>query len=247
MLQTLLTQCGCTPNQAKIYLALLALKSASASTIARKARINRVTGYDTLKQLQDNEMVTATQKNNVTFYAPIDPEIILERQIQVTEQFKTSLWDFHRLMNMSPLKPRISFAEWVDAVKKMYDDLLTEKTCIKSLLGSVIVNTELKTFIDTTFDKKRIAKKIKQQVIFSSLTTGNNELIKQPARKRAKLLIKDRLLWLECGVHIYWEDKVMLNFFGGKQVAALIIQNQFFHNTLLAFFSYTREHGIPKK
>lgn len=69
-----LQQAGLTNMQARMYIALLQLGQASASQLARLAKINRVTAYTTLNELEALNLVLSDDMELVRTYTPQPPE-----------------------------------------------------------------------------------------------------------------------------------------------------------------------------
>ena len=73
MLHTTLESIGFSDKQAKVYLAALQAGTASVSTIARIGGINRITCYNTLKELIVIGYAQETLKNNIKHFSVMDP------------------------------------------------------------------------------------------------------------------------------------------------------------------------------
>jgi HTH-type transcriptional regulator, sugar sensing transcriptional regulator len=89
MYQEILQGIGLSPNETKIYEALLDLGESSISEIAVKAKIHRRNTYDAIQRLIDKGLcfeILSHSKNN---YSPVDPEklreLLAERQKQLQE------------------------------------------------------------------------------------------------------------------------------------------------------------------
>jgi len=73
MLHTTLESIGFSDKQAKVYIASLQAGTASVSTIARIGGINRITCYNTLKELIVMGYAFETLKDKIKHYTVIDP------------------------------------------------------------------------------------------------------------------------------------------------------------------------------
>ena len=69
---------GFSKRETSVYLALLELGKATVSQIARKANINRTTGYDILDNLVNKRLVSVSGKEPKQEYVAESPEGIIE-------------------------------------------------------------------------------------------------------------------------------------------------------------------------
>ena len=74
----ILEQLGLSPNEAKIYEALLDLKEAGVGEISSKAEIHRRNVYDAINRLIDKGLIFPILSKKEHFYSPIDPDKLLE-------------------------------------------------------------------------------------------------------------------------------------------------------------------------
>ncbi len=69
-----LSSLGLTNNQARIYLALLDLGTASVKQVAKKTGFQRPNLYDVLEELKEKGLATYIQKGKASYYTAVDPE-----------------------------------------------------------------------------------------------------------------------------------------------------------------------------
>ena len=119
---------GLSEKEARIYLTTLELGTSIASTIARRAELNRATTYTLLEDLKRDGIVNETTKEGVKYYSVISPDILLKQLEQKYESFKDKVPELLALAEKFGNKPRIQFFEGLEGVKKMYGDLLTSTT-----------------------------------------------------------------------------------------------------------------------
>ena len=155
-------------KEAKIYLTVLELWNSIASTIARRAEIKRVTAYSILKDLQRKGIVNETEKDWIKYYSVISPELLLSQLEQKYESFKDKIPEFMALAEKFGNKPKIQFFEWLEGIKKMYDDSIVDaKSLIRAFLWRQEMNQELINYFDKEFIPQRVKKKIWAHVILS--------------------------------------------------------------------------------
>ncbi|MDP1884657.1 MAG: helix-turn-helix domain-containing protein [Candidatus Moranbacteria bacterium] len=73
-----LKKLGLTPNEIKIYDALLEIGENTVGPIIKKVGIHRQVAYDALDGLENKKMVVSTTKNNRAYYRIADPKNILD-------------------------------------------------------------------------------------------------------------------------------------------------------------------------
>ncbi|HRY82539.1 MAG TPA: helix-turn-helix domain-containing protein [Candidatus Moranbacteria bacterium] len=89
MLTEVLQNLGLSPNEAKIYEALLDLKESGVGEISTHAKVHRRNVYDAIKRLIDKGLVFPILTKGENIYAPVDPgklsEIIKEKEIELNK------------------------------------------------------------------------------------------------------------------------------------------------------------------
>jgi len=120
---------GLTKNEAKIYLALLKLGSASVSQIAKIAQIQRVNIYDTLERLKDKGLISSVLKSNKKYFEASSPENIkqlLEEKEKQIKQVRESFPQLIQIYNESNKQEVHSF-KGIPGVKTVLKDILDTK------------------------------------------------------------------------------------------------------------------------
>jgi len=87
MVEKTLEKLGLSPNEAKIYNALLDLKEASVGQITKNSNIHRRNVYDTINRLIDKGLIFPIVTKGGNHYAAVDPdklsELLQEREISL--------------------------------------------------------------------------------------------------------------------------------------------------------------------
>lgn len=78
MITKILQQLGLSPNESKIYDALLDLKEAKVGEISSQTKIHRRNVYDSMHRLIDKGLVFSVLSGSATFYSPVDPDKLME-------------------------------------------------------------------------------------------------------------------------------------------------------------------------
>lgn len=129
---------GFSEKEAIVYVALLELGRGTVAHIARKAGINRTTGYDILDSLASKRVVNVSGKEPKQEYAAEAPEAVIEylkkesevvkERILKAEVFLPQLRSVQRVQN----RPKIKFYEGTDGLKQVYEDTLTSTETIRA-------------------------------------------------------------------------------------------------------------------
>lgn len=125
--QQLLQKLGFSQKEAKAYLASLELGTASAQDVAKKAGLNRTTGYAVLNYLVNRGVMGKTKVRGKTRFVPEPPERLATLIHEMDAAIKQSLPELKAIYNKKETKPKITFYEGPTAVQKVYDDTLEEK------------------------------------------------------------------------------------------------------------------------
>ncbi len=70
---------GLSEKEARVYLTVLELWTSIASTIARRAELNRATTYTLLEDLKRDGIVNEATKDGVKYYSVISPDVLLNQ------------------------------------------------------------------------------------------------------------------------------------------------------------------------
>lgn len=126
-LQGVLQHLGLNEKQAKVYLALLQMGTASVPTISMKAETKRPTTYLILEELRMKGMVTLLPKKVKALYTAESPHKLLEEQREKEETIKQSMPELLAIYNSKKEKPKIVYYQGEENIVKLYDEIFQEK------------------------------------------------------------------------------------------------------------------------
>lgn len=113
-----LEQLGLSEKEAKVYLATLELSKETVQRIAKKAGVNRPTGYVILASLADKGLCSTFQKKGKTYYVAENPEnlsLLLATKKQEIEERQKHLGklmdELKAIYNLQEQKPFVRFFE----------------------------------------------------------------------------------------------------------------------------------------
>ena len=230
-------------KEARVYLTVLELGISIASTIARRAELNRVTTYTLLEDLKRDGIVNETTKEGIKYYSVISPDILLKQLEQKYESFKEKIPELLALAEkFGQDKTKIQYFEWILGVKQVFNDFTNSSVPNKAFLWS-IKDPEIHDMIvelANDYVKTRVRKKILFQRILSNV---ENVDIKQEKKRdkeyfRKTIVVADFPHQIKADITLYWPNKVAFIMWENKKPYAVTIGNEKMYQSILAIFDY---------
>lgn len=239
-----LVECaGLSENEAKVYLATLGLGKVLASTIARKAGINRASIYSITSALAQKGLMGMTVINNITYFYASDPSALLSaKSIEMKNQQL-------KLKNLCLIMPELqmlrSKAEenqahcymyiGSDATAKLYEKIVTVKN---SVLHSI---SQSKSYINEglmprkDFDVNRIANNILHKVILMTNEDLKNGQLNGELLDKRHILIPNGY-FSDSIIHLH--DNKMIFICSKPQSEAIVFENKSCFDFMMDIFNY---------
>lgn len=183
-MEKLLQKIGFSEKEARVYLAVLELGSATVIQIGKKAQVNRGTAYDILESLIKKGLVSYFVKGKKRYFAGENPKKLLslvDSQIKSLtsrektledqkEEIEKMLPELESIYNLPENQPKVRFFEGKEGIKNIYDELLGAKEIWA--YGSF-------SHIYTTFPwfKEYIRKQINRGIKIRDLVEKNKETL----------------------------------------------------------------------
>ncbi|HEY4513571.1 MAG TPA: helix-turn-helix domain-containing protein [Candidatus Paceibacterota bacterium] len=213
-LEQSLIEIGLSKKEAVVYISLLSLGRGTVSQIARRANINRTTGYDILDSLLSKGLVSISGKEPKQEYRAESPENIgkfLRQDIEIKKEalVKTQLLipELKSIHNVKD-RPRVFFYEGREGLEKVYEDTLTSTEPIRAYASFEHMNAGLPGYFPQYF-KRRAEKGIYIRGI-GPRTEQNIELKKNNfVEKREMALVPKDKYDFSPEINIY-DNKVMI-------------------------------------
>lgn len=123
-LQGILEDIGLSENEARVYLAALAIGPTTILRVAKAAEIKRTTAYSVVESLKQRGLMNIELRGFKQLFAAEDPEKmrgILETR---KEKFIESLPEFSSLYNLKGGGGIVKYYEGLESVKNVYERLL---------------------------------------------------------------------------------------------------------------------------
>ena len=172
---TQLKQLGLSDNEAKVYLAMLELGSATMLEISTKAGINRPTAYVQIESLKKIGLVSTQVRGKKTYFIAESPkqlESILEREEKEIELKKDELAkilpELATLFSLGDRKPVVRFFEGVEGIHKVHEEFI--KSGATEILDITSLDDAQRVFPNQlrSYAPKRAARGIRSKVIYTS-------------------------------------------------------------------------------
>lgn len=118
---------GLNEKEAKVYLALLELGTASAYALAPKAGLKRSIVYVVLDDLQQKGLVSLIPRPKKNLYTAESPQKLLNESRQRHELLQRFMPNIEALYNAKKEKPQVLLFEGKEAVGEVYERILLAK------------------------------------------------------------------------------------------------------------------------
>lgn len=125
---------GLSPNESKVYSALLELGESPVQTVAHKAQLQRPNCYAVLESLRKKGLVSLSVKSRGRRYVAENPRKLKEMAQESLNQLNELLPSLQSLFNESPRRPVVKFYEGKEAIGQLYEEILSSPSfdCIYS-------------------------------------------------------------------------------------------------------------------
>ena len=123
-LSQILQSNGFTQKEAIVYLASLEIGMAPASVIARKAGLPRSSCYEMLLKLSAKGYAEFFVKKSTRYYSVVPPKLLLQKLSNNMKHLADSIPEFTAIQNDIVHKPKISFYEGKEDLRRIYIDVI---------------------------------------------------------------------------------------------------------------------------
>lgn len=244
MLHTTLESIGFSPKQAKVYLAALQAGTASVSTIARIAGINRITCYTTLKELIVQGYAQETLKNKIKHYTVIDPISLVWQYEDRYHKVQAELPAFLGLMQGMRNKPKIAMYEWIDQLKRLFVQIIEEakhmpiNTPFLTFLGTQEMDPDFQSWLVNDFASLRLKEKRKTRSIISN---ENNPYHRYTTDHHEYVIVDQPTFAMRNEIVVYGNSKVAILLYSKDEMSGIVIESQSLHDSLTHIFGLVRQ------
>jgi HTH-type transcriptional regulator, sugar sensing transcriptional regulator len=219
---------GFSDKEANVYISLLELGKGTVSHIARKAGINRTTGYDILDTLIRRNLVSISGKEPKQEYVAESPdrlEKFIERNIKKQQhnlEKAESLIPQLKSIHNKKGRPRIKFYEGKEGLVQVYEDTLTATETIRAYATIDDMHNTLPGYFPQYY-KRRADKGIKIRSIFPRTTQALERVRYNKHEARESALVPYDKYHFSPEIDIY-DNRVMIA--SWREQLGIIIESQ---------------------
>ncbi len=233
-----LQQRGMSEKEAKIYLTVLELWSAPASTIARRAEMKRVTWYVILKDFIRQRIATSTQKKGVTYFQVVNPEQLLHEIKDKYDVFKKYIPEFLAIQSTYDSKMHVEFHEWIEWLKYVYHDMAISWWDILAILSADEVHPKMIEYFLDIHIPERIQHESFAKVLVHDDKVNKHYQKNDKERFRESRVIDGSILNFANEIDLYWWNKVAFCMRWNEEVYGVIVNSKKLYETLESIFNF---------
>lgn len=203
----ILMQLGLTTKEAALYLATLELGMAPASVIATKAHIKRTTAHEILKKLGERGLVEFFVRKNTRYFSVLSPRSLLEQYEKYVQELRGALPQLLAIENRIVGKPKVSFYEGKEDLKRLYlDPLTTKQEMLNYFHPEKLFEYFGEEWVRSYVIRERVRRGVRVRVIMPDSSLARQFRTRGPAELRNARLITDPHLRLPNEIYVY-DDK----------------------------------------
>lgn len=230
--QEVLEEFGLSDKEAKIYLTLLAEKSATAAHLAKIARVNRTTAYLELDNLIKKGIVSYVIKDSRRYYQPASPE----KFIEILDSKKAKFQGILPLLKgkySGAEKFKIEVYEGKEGAKTFYLDILNNA---KEVLSFGVTGKAFETmeFIFPHFLKQYKKKGIKARYLANA---NAKKLLEELPKDFVKIKYLPEKYNSDVTTIIY-NNKVAIQSLLGDNIFVILIQDKKLYEGYKSYFEF---------
>lgn len=239
---TTLQNYGFSDKEAKIYLTCLELWTSLASTIARRAEINRGTTYSILEDFKRRGIASENLKDELKYFSVLNPEILFKREEERYEKMKSTLPDLLAITQKFGSRPKTQFFEWFEWLKKIFEEVLVAWNKMTSpylsFVGTNKMDLRVEKYIYNEFIPQRAKVKVKTKAIMSQ---DKSKYMDYHKKSHNTLIVDKPLFDLWNEIVVYGTNKVAILMYDTAEMSWLTIESQTLYDGLTSLFNLIRD------
>ena len=242
MKQEILEKLGLSKNEARVYLALLKLGSASVTDIAKSSGVHRVNTYDALERLMERGLVSAVVKINKKYFEAADPDRILDilkEKETIIEETKKILPELELDYKSAAKRQEVHHFKGREGLKSIFEDITTtlgkgdEWLVFGSAGKGAII---LPNYLDN-WEKRRAKAGIKLKMLFNDTQQGRARLNELSKLKLTEVGLLPKGLTSPADIYIY-KNKISINLWSEDMPLSILVENKEIADSFRSFFNW---------
>jgi len=216
--------------------------AAPVSSIARRAKENRVTVYSALKNLVNKWIIIEEIKNEGRYYSALSPQSLLDKFHRKYEALKEKLPEFMAIASKYDNKPKVQFFEGLEGLKSIYewiilhggDDMEKDESYL-TFTGTWDIDPAFQDYLVNVFAPWRLKFPRKTKSILAK--NYKNRYIEYHTKQHDYLTIDDPIFDFSDEIVIYGKDKVAMAMYNSNEMCGLILTSKTLHDGLKSMFN----------
>lgn len=242
MKQEILEKLGLSKNEARVYLALLKLGSASVTDIAKSSGVHRVNTYDALERLMEKGLVSAVVKINKKFYEAADPDRIidiLKEKEDIIEETKKLLPELKLDYKMAAKRQEVHHFKGREGLKSIFEDMIItlkkgeEWLAFGSAGKGAIV---LPNYLDK-WERRRADKGIRLKILLNDTEQGRERGKELSNLKLTEVGYLPKGLISPADIYVYG-NKSSINLWSEDMPLSILVENKEIAESFRSFFNW---------
>ncbi len=249
--QNALKNIGLNQKESDVYFSLLTIGSGTVSEIAKKAGINRTTGYDILSSLSNKGLVVISGKEPKQEYRCENPDKILKflkRDIEKRQEdyrYAEIILPELKSIYKTKARPQVKFYEGKEGLEEVYEDTLTATEPIRAYATVDDMHNALPNYFPKYY-KRRASKGIAIRAIIPKTEIGEERGEKDKLEKRETAFVPPDKYYFSPEINIY-DNKVMIA--SWREKLGIIIESEEIADAMKKIFelSWDRAKELDKE
>jgi len=245
MLKKELIKLGLSEKEASVYMSAIQIGPSPVQKISQKAKVNRATTYVIIDGLMQMGMMSTYDEGKKTYYVAEKPDQLVnffkskEQELRKKiGHIKDILPELNILYNDYSDRPKVKYFEGIEGLKAVQSDfaesLTKEEEMYIFLPYDEFESSVLRDRLDKV-RKKRINKKIKVKVIYTSREGRQTEYENVGKQELQEHLFVDHKDYpFQGGMNIYGNKIFMIDYLG--KLGGVVIENKTLAHLLKSIF-----------
>ena len=215
MNEEILIQAGLVRNEARVYLALLKIGTASVTEISQKSKVERTLVYGVLEKLMEKGLVSSVVKINKKYFEPADPEKISDLLKEREKIIDEAMPELKNLYESVENKQEVHHFKGKEGARAILEALLKNESKEWLIFGTTGKTAETLTYYLPQFHMKRVQKKMIFKAIYSEDSLARAKEVKKLKLTEVKILPKEymtpthiNIVGNKVGIILWSEDPI---------------------------------------
>jgi sugar-specific transcriptional regulator TrmB len=200
-----LTQLGLSEKEADVYLATLELGMSPASVIARKSKLKRTTVHEILRRLSERGLTEYFVRKQTRYFSALPPRSLLDKYESHVTSLREALPKLLAVENRIVGKPKVSFYEGKEDLKRLYLDAITDTSgeLLNYFDPAKVIEYFGEAWLLREVIAKRVARNIPVRVIMPDSVLSQRFRLRAKKDLRSARIITDAAAYFPNEIYIY--------------------------------------------